>query len=139
MYTIYQPTNSFSYLHYKSCHPVHRKNNIALLLARCILRIVTDNRHNQLQELKDNLLKRKHPQKIIHYSSQNYFNLGNTTKTLLPSVGLTILIINFLSINLKIALKTLQIENFKKHFLIKNILYYTRTKEIKKFVSTSKI
>ena len=62
-------------------------------------------------------------------SSQNYFNLGNTktmTKILLPSLELTILIINFLSTSLKIALKTLQIENFKKHLMIKNILLTTR-------------
>ena len=54
--------------------------------------------------------------------SQNYFNLGNTktmTKMLLPSLELTTLIINFLSTNLKIAFKTLQIENFKKHLMIK--------------------
>ena len=38
-----------------------------------------------------------------------------------------------LSTSLKIALKTLQIENFKKH------LMDTTTKEIKKFVSTNKI
>ena len=49
--------------------------------------------------------------------SQNYYNLGNTkamTKMLLPSLELTIVTINFLSTNLKIALKTLQIENLKK-------------------------
>ena len=48
------------------------------------------------------------------------------TKMLLPSVELTILIINFLSTGLKIALKTLQIENFKKHLMIKKILLTTR-------------
>ena len=61
--------------------------------------------------------------------SQNYFNLGNTkamTKMLLPSLELTILIINFLSTSLKIALKTLQIENFKKHLMIKKIFLATR-------------
>ena len=62
------------------------------------------------------------------------------TNMLLPSLELTILIINFLPTNLKIALKTLRIENFKKHLMIKkNAPYYTTTKEIKKFVSTSKI
>ena len=29
-----KPTNSFSYFHYKSCHPQNTKNNIALSLAR---------------------------------------------------------------------------------------------------------
>ena len=61
------------------------------------------------------------------------------TKMLLPSLELTIRIINFLSTSLKIALKTLQIENFKKHLMIKNTPCYMTTKEIKKFVSTSKI
>ena len=36
---------------------------IALSLARRILRIVIDNKKNQLQELKDHLLKRDHPEK----------------------------------------------------------------------------
>ena len=43
-FDVYHKTaNSFSYLHYKGCHPPHTKNNIALSLARRILRIVTDN------------------------------------------------------------------------------------------------
>ena len=33
----HKPTYSFSYLHYKSCHPLHTKNNIPLSLARCIV------------------------------------------------------------------------------------------------------
>ena len=40
----HKPTNSFVYLHYKSCHPPHMKNNIALLLARdalCELLLIT--------------------------------------------------------------------------------------------------
>ena len=44
----------------------------------------------------------------------------------LPSLELTNLIISFLSTNLKIALKTLQIENFKKHLIIKNIYFTAR-------------
>ena len=55
--------------------------------------------------------------------SQNYSNLGKRkamTKMLLPSLELTILIINFLSTNLKITLKTHQTENFKKHLKTKN-------------------
>ena len=138
----HKPTNSFSYLPYKSCHPPHTKNNIALLLARRIVRIVTDNANNRLQELKGHLLQIKHPEKIIDTPSKKFFNLGSTetmTKMLLPSLELKILIINFRSRNLKIALKALQIENFKNHLMIKNTPYYTATKEIKKFVSTSKI
>ena len=61
----HKPTNSFSYLHHKSCHPPHMKNNITLSLARRIVRIVTDNTNNRLQELKGHLLKRKHPEKLF--------------------------------------------------------------------------
>ena len=39
-------------LQFKSCHPSHTKNNIALSLARRIVQIVTDNANNRLQELK---------------------------------------------------------------------------------------
>ena len=59
----HKPTNFFSYLHYKSCHPPHSKNNIASSLARCIVWIVTDNTNNWLQEFKGHLLKRKHLEK----------------------------------------------------------------------------
>ena len=54
--------------------------------------------------------------------SQYYFNLRNTdimTQVLLHSLELKILIINFFLANLEIALKTLEIENFKKHLRIK--------------------
>ena len=64
----HKPTNSFSYLKYNSCHPSHTKNNISLSLAKRIIRIVTDNRDYRLEELRQNLLKRNHPEKIINYS-----------------------------------------------------------------------
>ena len=47
-------------------------------------------------------------------------------QVLLPSLELAILIINFISSNLKIVLKMLQIENFKKHLMTKKILLTTR-------------
>ena len=53
--------------------PTTQKNNIALSLTRCIVRIVTDNTNNRLQELKGHLLKRKHPEKIIDYSFTKLF------------------------------------------------------------------
>ena len=46
-------TNSFSYLQYKICHPPHARNNIKVSLAICNLRIVTNDKHNLLQEFKD--------------------------------------------------------------------------------------
>ena len=38
------------------------KDNIELSLARRILQIVRDNKNNRFQELKDHLMKRKHPE-----------------------------------------------------------------------------
>ena len=46
---------------------------------------------------------------------------------------------NFLSTNLKIALKALQILNFKKHLMTENTPYNTTTKEIKEYASMSEI
>ena len=48
----YKPTNSFNYLTYTSCHPPHTKSNMSLSLAKHIVSIVTNNRENQLKELK---------------------------------------------------------------------------------------
>ena len=73
----HKPTNSFSYLKYNSCHPSHTKNNISLSLARCIIRIVTENRDYRLEELRQNLLKRNHPEKIINYSFTKSFQPKN--------------------------------------------------------------
>ena len=118
----HKPTKSFSYLHYKSCHSPHTKNDIALSLARGIVWIGTDNTNNRPQELKGHLLKRKQPEKIIDYSFTKLFQPRkheNNDKNFIPSLELKILIINFLSPNLKIALKTPQIENFERHLMIK--------------------
>ena len=63
----YKSTNSFNYLTYTSCHPLHTKNNTSLSLAKRLVSIVTNNRENRLKELKEHLLDRKHPQHIIPY------------------------------------------------------------------------
>ena len=61
------------------------------------MRIVTHNKNNRLQELKDLSLRRKHrKKKKLTVLSQNYFNQGNTktmTKLLLTSLELTVIII----------------------------------------------
>ena len=49
------------------------KDNIELSLARRILQIVRDNKNNRFQELKDNLMKRKHPETITEYSFAKLF------------------------------------------------------------------
>ena len=51
------------------------------------------------------------------------------TKILSPSLKRTILIINFFSSYLKTALRTLQIEGFKKHLMTKNTPYITTAEE----------
>ena len=76
----HKPTNSFSYLKYNSCDPSHTKNNILLSLARRIIRIVTDNRNYSLEELRQNLLKRNHPDKIINYSFTKTFQPKNNNE-----------------------------------------------------------
>ena len=114
----HETTNSFRYLHYKS-YPPHTKNNIALSLAICIVRVVTDNTNNRSS---GHLLKGKHLEKIIDYSFTKLFqprkhenndkNVITFTRTYNPN--------HQLSFNkFKIALKTLKIENFKKHLMIK--------------------
>ena len=76
----HKPTSSFSYVKYDSCHPSHTKNNISLSLARRIIRIVTDNRDYRLEELRQNLLKRNHPEKIINYSFTKSFQPKNNNE-----------------------------------------------------------
>ena len=93
------------------------------------MRIVTDNTNNQLQKLKGHLLKRKHPEKIIDYCFTKLFQPRkheNSDKNVMTFTKTYNLIINFLSTNLKITLKTLKIENFKKHLMIKKVLLTTR-------------
>ena len=68
-----KPNDSFNYLTYTSCHPPRTKNNISLSLAKRTVSIVTNNRENQLKELKEHLLDRKHPQHIIEYSFTKIF------------------------------------------------------------------
>ena len=66
MFDIYhKPIHSLSYLHYKSCHPRHTRDNIALSLGQRIVRLVSEDRQLRLQQLKSELIKRGHPAKII--------------------------------------------------------------------------
>ena len=51
----HKPTDSYNYLNYTSAHPQHTKDNIALSLAKRIVRIVSDNREEPLDALKKHL------------------------------------------------------------------------------------
>ena len=47
-------------------------------MARRIIRIITDNRDYRLEELRQNLLKRNHPEKILNYSFTKSFQPKNS-------------------------------------------------------------
>ena len=68
-----KPTDSFNYLTHTSCHPSHTKDNIALSLAKRIIRISTQDLRVRFEELKHNLMLRGHPEhKIMQaYSLQS--------------------------------------------------------------------
>ena len=69
----YKPTDSHNYLNYGSCHPLHTKDNIALSLAKRIVRIVSDNRELALNKLKMHLTKQGHPtEKNLHAFSRTF-------------------------------------------------------------------
>ena len=60
-----KPTDSFNYLHYSSCHPGPTRDNIALSLAKRIVKISSHNRDVRLDELMQNLIARGHPRERI--------------------------------------------------------------------------
>ena len=64
----HKPTDSHNYLNYKSSHPKHTRDNIALSLAKRIIRIVSDDRQHRLSELKRNLILRDHPERSINHA-----------------------------------------------------------------------
>ena len=73
MFDIYhKPTHSFSYLHYKSCHPRYTRDNIALSLGQRIVRLVSEDRQLRLQQLKSELIKEGIPRKLLMILSANY-------------------------------------------------------------------
>ena len=73
---------------------------------------------------------------------QIYFNLKSTkimAKLVLPLLEVAILMINFPSIDLEIAWKTLQIDNFRKHWMKKMSSLIHEYKNKKIYTSTSEI
>ena len=69
----HKPTDSFNFLNYHSSHPLHTRENIALSLAKRIVKIVSINRYERLDELKDHLIKRDHPILKINYAFSRVF------------------------------------------------------------------
>ena len=61
-----KPTDSQQYVHFKSCHPPHTKQNIPFNLARRICTIVEDEklRNRRLVELQTDLTKQGYPETL---------------------------------------------------------------------------
>ena len=65
----YKPTDTFQYLHFTSCHPVHTKKNVPFNLARRICTIVEeqDTTRERLEDLKKKPTRQNYPQQITTY------------------------------------------------------------------------
>ena len=124
----YKPTNSFSYLHYTSCHPKHTKNNISFSLAKRIIQIVTINREERLNELKDHLVTQGHPLSIINYNYTKLFQPKLQPKNLEPITFVTTYNPNhrFNRHKFQNCLKHHQNKELKKAFTNKTPLLTTR-------------
>ena len=75
-----KPTDSFNFLHFESCHPIYTRNNIALSLAKRIVRITSHNRDVRLNELIDSLISRGHPRANILESFAKVFTPSRKPK-----------------------------------------------------------
>ena len=69
-----KPTDSFNFLNYHSCHPKHTRDNIALSLAKRIVRIVSLDVDARLAELKEQLLQCNHPESSINYAFSKIYS-----------------------------------------------------------------
>ena len=69
-----KPTHSFSYLRYRSCHPRHTKNNVALSLVQRIICIASDNKETYLNKLKSCLIQRGHPEEVLNFTMSKLFS-----------------------------------------------------------------
>ena len=135
----HKPTNSFSYLKYNSCHPSHTKNNISLSLARRIIRIVTDNSDYRLEELRQNLLKRNHPQKIINYSFTKSFQPKNNKEENKEIITFIRTYHNFNYNRFNNCLNNINNRGLRETFSNKKILLTTRQpKNLNKMLVTAK-
>ena len=76
-----KPTDSYNYLHYSSSHPHHTRNNIALSLAKRIIRIASHNRDARLDELMYNLISRGHPKYNVLEAFSKVFSPAKEKKT----------------------------------------------------------
>ena len=82
----YKPTNSFNYLKYTSCHPKHTKKNISLSLGRRVVKIVSENRENSLEELKSHLIVCNHPIHVIEDAFSKLFQPSQKSRNVEPII-----------------------------------------------------
>lgn len=75
-----KPTDSCNFLNYHSCHPKHTRDNIALSLAKRIVRIVSLDRDTRLEELKEHLFLCGHPEKTINYAFSKVYNVKEASE-----------------------------------------------------------
>ena len=68
----FKPTDTHSYLNFKSCHPKHTKTNIPFCLASRIVTIVSENEQQKkrLAELREFLKKQDYPESLIDIGIQ---------------------------------------------------------------------
>ena len=74
----HKPTDSFNFLHHRSCHPLHTKDNIALSLGKRIVSIVSGDYGPRLDQLKDHLIQRGHTESTIVYTFSKIFEPKST-------------------------------------------------------------
>ncbi len=76
----HKPTDARQYLHYKSCHPRHVRNNVPFSLARRICTIVSDSKlkTQRLNELKFHLAKQAYPKSVIECGIRKALNIPIT-------------------------------------------------------------
>ncbi|XP_060073403.1 uncharacterized protein LOC132553191 [Ylistrum balloti] len=62
-----KPTNAFQYLHYKSCHPKHQRDNIPYAQALRVRKICDNDIDfkNECIKLKDRFVRRDYPEQLI--------------------------------------------------------------------------
>lgn len=73
----HKPTDARQYLHYRSCHPRHIKNNVPYNLARRVCTIVSDPvlKSERLKELKYHLTRQAYPNAVIEYGIKKAMNI----------------------------------------------------------------
>ena len=111
-------------------------------LAICKIRIVTDDRDHRLKKLRQNLIKRNHPEKIINYSFTKSFQPKNNKKENKEIVTFTRTYnpnYNFYYNRFNNCLNNINNQELRKIFSNKKVLLTTREpKNLKKMLVTAK-